>query len=182
VSLTVAADAVVLFGMVIAVWSGWRTGAARMIVSTLAAIAGIFLAAQGRGPLASVVSQVLPDADEALVSLLILVGASWIFLGLLSWVLGNLLRGALRTIQLGLLDDALGAALGLLQGLLIFSVLLALLSALAGVSGLPDPIVEVAKAAQGSQAAGLMRETIYPLLWSLLGAGLPSELQQILRP
>ena len=132
--------------------------------------------------LASVVSQVLPDADEALVSLLILVGASWIFLGLLSWVLGNLLRGALRTIQLGLLDDALGAALGLLQGLLIFSVLLALLSALAGVSGLPDLIVEVAKAAQGSQAAGLLRETIYPLLWSLLGAGLPSELQQILRP
>ena len=179
-SLTVAADAVVLFGMVIAVWSGWRTGAARMIVSTLAAIAGVFLAAQGRGPLASVVSQVLPD--EVLVSLLILVGASWIFLGLLSWVLGNLLRGVLRTIQLGLLDDALGAALGLLQGLLIFSVLLALLSALAGVSGLPDPIVEVAKAAQGSQAAGLLRETIYPLLWSLLGAGLPSELQQILRP
>jgi uncharacterized membrane protein required for colicin V production len=149
VSITVAADAVVLFGMVIAVWSGWRTGAARMIVSTLAAIAGIFLAAQGRGPLASVVSQVLPDADEVLVSLLILVGASWIFLGLLSWVLGNLLRGVLRTIQLGLLDDALGAALGLLQG---------------------------------SQAAGLLRETIYPLLWSLLGAGLPSELQQILRP
>jgi uncharacterized membrane protein required for colicin V production len=180
VSLTVAADAVVLFGMVIAVWSGWRTGAARMIVSTLAAIAGIFLAAQG--PLASVVSQVLPDADEVLVSLLILVGASWIFLGLLSWVLGNLLRGVLRTIRLGLLDDTLGAALGLLQGLLIFSVLLALLSALAGVSGLPDPIVEVAKAAQGSQAAGLLRETIYPLLWSLLGAGLPSELQQILRP
>jgi uncharacterized membrane protein required for colicin V production len=148
VSLTVAADAVVLFGMVIAVWSGWRTGAARMIVSTLAAIAGIFLAAQGRGPLASVVSQVLPDADEVLVSLLILVGASWIFLGLLSWVLGNLLRGVLRTIRLGLLD----------------------------------PIVEVAKAAQGSQAAGLLRETIYPLLWSLLSSGLPSELQQILRP
>jgi uncharacterized membrane protein required for colicin V production len=88
----------------------------------------------------------------------------------------------LRTIRLGLLDDALGAALGLLQGLLIFGVLLALLNALVGVSGLPDPIAEVAKAAQGSQAAGLLRETIYPLLWSLLGAGLPSELQQILRP
>lgn len=181
-SLTVAADAVVLFGMVIAVWSGWRTGAARMIVSTLAAIAGIFLAAQGRGPLAGVVSLVLPDADEVLVSLLILVGASWILLGLLSWVLGNVLRGVLRTIRLGLLDDALGAALGLLQGLLIFSVLLILLNALAGVSGLPDSIVEVAKVAQRSQAAGLLRETIYPLLWSLLGAGLPSELQQILRP
>lgn len=181
-SLAVATDAVVLFGIVIAVWSGWRTGAARMIVSTLAAFAGIFLAAQGRGPLASVVTQVLPDADEVLVSLLILVGASWIFLGLLSWVLGNVLRGALRTIRLGLLDDTLGAALGLLQGLLICSVLLALLYALAGVSGLPEPIIEFATAAKGSQAAGLIRETIYPLLLSLLGAGLPSELQQFLRP
>jgi len=182
VSLSVAADAVVLFGIMIAVWSGWRTGAARMIVSTLAALAGIFLAAQGRGPLASLVSQLFPDANEVVVSLLILVGASWILLGLLSWVLGNVLRGALRAIRLGILDDALGAALGLLQGLLIVSVSLALLNALAGVSGLPAPIVEVAKAVQGSQAAGLLRETIYPLLWSLLGAGLPSELQQILRP
>lgn len=181
-SLTVAADAIVLFGIVIAVWSGWRTGAARMIVSTLAAVAGIFLAAQGRGPLASVISQVLPDADQMVVSLLILVAASWIFLGLLSWILGNVLRGVVRTIRLGLLDDALGAALGLLQGLLTFGVLLILLSALAGVSGLPDLVPEVSKAAQGSQAAGLLRETIYPLLWSLLGAGLPSELQQILRP
>jgi hypothetical protein len=65
---------------------------------------------------------------------------------------------------------------------LICSVLLALLYALAGVSGLPEPIIEFATAAKGSQAAGLIRETIYPLLLSLLGAGLPSELQQFLRP
>lgn len=181
-SLAVATDAVILFGVVLATWSGWRTGAARMIVSTLAAIAGIFLAAQGRAPLAEAISQLLPDADEVLMSLLILVAASWIFLGLLSWLIGNLLRGVLRTIRLGLVDDVLGATLGLLQGLLIFSLLLFLLQALVGVSGLPAPVKEVAQAAQGSQAAGLLRDTIYPLLWSLAGASLPSELQQILRP
>jgi uncharacterized membrane protein required for colicin V production len=181
-SLAVATDAVILFGVVLATWSGWRTGAARMIVSTLAAIAGIFLAAQGRAPLAEAISQLLPDADEVLMSLLILVAASWIFLGLLSWLIGNLLRGVLRTIRLGLVDDVLGATLGLLQGLLIFSLLLFLLQALVGVSGLPVSVKEVAQAAQGSQAAGLLRDTIYPLLWSLAGASLPSELQQILRP
>jgi uncharacterized membrane protein required for colicin V production len=181
-SLTVAADAVILFGVVLTTWSGWRTGAARMIVSTLAAVAGIFLAAQGRAPLAEAISQLLPDADEVLMSLLILVGASWIFLGLLSWLIGNLLRGVLRTIRLGLVDDLFGAALGLLQGLLIFSLLLFLLQALASVSGLPAPVAEVAQASQESQAAGLLRDTIYPLLWSLAGASLPSELQQILRP
>jgi len=181
-SLAVATDAVILFGVVLATWSGWRTGAARMIVSTLAAIAGIFLAAQGRAPLAEAISQLVPDADEVLMSLLILVAASWIFLGLLSWLIGNLLRGVLRTIRLGLVDDLLGATLGLLQGLLIFSLLLFLLQALVGVSGLPAPVKEVAQAAQGSQAAGLLRDTIYPLLWSLAGASLPSELQQILRP
>jgi uncharacterized membrane protein required for colicin V production len=153
-----------------------------MIVSTLAAVAGIFLAAQGRAPLADLISRMLPSADEVLVSLLILVGASWILLGLLSWLIGNLLRGVLRTIRLGLVDDAFGASLGLLQGLLIFSLALFLLQALAGVSGLPAPLVDVAQAAQGSQAAGLLRDTIYPLLWSLAGASLPSELQQILRP
>jgi uncharacterized membrane protein required for colicin V production len=181
-SLTVAADAVILFGVVLTTWSGWRTGAARMIVSTLAAVAGIFLAAQGRAPLAEAISQLLPDADEVLMSLLILVGASWIFLGLLSWLIGNLLRGVLRTIRLGLVDDLFGAALGLLQGLLIFSLLLFLLQALTSVSGLPAPVAEVAQASQESQAAGLLRDTIYPLLWSLAGASLPSELQQILRP
>ena len=181
-SLSLATDAVALFAIVIATWSGWRTGAARMLVSTLAALLGIFLAAQGRGPLASAVSQVLPEADEVLVSLLILIGASWVFLGLLSWALGNLLRGVLRTIRLGLLDDALGATLGLVQGLLICSVMLILLGLLQGVSGLPQPVADVVNATQASQAAGLLRDSIYPLLWSLLGPGLPGELQQILRP
>ncbi|MFZ9404539.1 MAG: CvpA family protein [Candidatus Limnocylindrus sp.] len=181
-NLAVAADAVILFGVVLTTWSGWRTGAARMIVSTLAAVVGIFLAAQGRAPLADLISRLFPDADDVLISLLILVGASWIFLGLLSWLLGNLLRGVLRTIRLGLVDDVFGALLGLLQGLLMFSALLFLLQALTGVSGLPAPLVDVAQAAQGSQGAGLLRDTVFPLLWSLAGASLPSELQQILRP
>lgn len=181
-NLALAADAAALIGIVIATWSGWRTGAARMIVSTLAGIIGIFLAAQGRGPLAGVVSQVLPEADEVLVSLLVLAVGSWILLGLFSWVLGNLMRGVLRTLRLGLLDDALGAALGLLQGLLICSVIFFLLNALAGVDGLPEPIAQIASAAERSQAAELVRDAIYPLLWSLLGSGLPVELQQILRP
>ncbi len=181
-SLAVAVDAVILFGVVLATWSGWRAGAARKIVSTIAAVAGIFLAAQGRGPLAEVISQLLPGADDVLISLLILVGASWVLLGLLSWLIGNLLRGLLHTIRLGLVDDLFGAVLGLVQGLLLFSLVIFVMQALSGLTGLPAPVADVGRAVQESQAAGLLRDAIYPLLWSLAGASLPVELQQILRP
>ena len=74
-SLSVAVDAVVLISAVLGTWWGWGRGASRMIISTLATVAGLFLAAQGRAPIAEVVTALLPDVDARLVSLLILVGA-----------------------------------------------------------------------------------------------------------
>ncbi len=181
-SLSVAIDAVVLIVLVLATWSGWRTGASRMIVSTLATVAGIFLAAQGRAPIAAVVSQLFPDVDALLVSLLILFGATWILLGILSWILGRALRALLHTIRLGLLDGALGALLGLVQALVIFSALLFLIEALRGLNGIPAPLSAIAEASIGSQSADIFRVVIYPIVWSLIGSSLPAELQQILRP
>jgi uncharacterized membrane protein required for colicin V production len=181
-SLSVVADAVVLLGVVLTMWSGWRTGAARMIISTAATVIGIFLAAQGREALVGLISQLFPEADSVLISLVILVGATWILLGLVAWLLGNLVRGVLRTVRLGLVDDTVGAALGLLQGLLIFSAVLFVIQALMISGVLPEQVSDLAKAIQGSQSAGLLRDLVYPFLWSIAGSGLPSELQQILRP
>ncbi len=46
-SLSVAVDAVVLISAVLGTWWGWGRGASRMIISTLATVAGLFLAARG---------------------------------------------------------------------------------------------------------------------------------------
>lgn len=115
-SLAVAVDAVILFGVVLATWSGWRAGAARKIVSTIAAVAGIFLAAQGRGPLAEVISQLLPGADDVLISLLILVGASWVLLGLLSWLIGTCFAACSTPFDSALLTIFLVRSSGLCKG------------------------------------------------------------------
>jgi hypothetical protein len=95
-SLSVAVDAVVLIAAVLGTWWGWGRGAARMIISTLATVAGLFLAAQGRAPVSAAVSALLPDVDARFVSLLVLVGAAWILLGIAAWLLGNALRTLLQ--------------------------------------------------------------------------------------
>ncbi len=182
-SLSVAVDAVVLIAAVLGTWWGWGRGAARMIISTLATVAGLFLAAQGRAPISEVVSALLPDVDARLVSLLILVGAAWIFLGIAAWLLGNALRTLLQALRLGLIDSLVGAVLGLAQALLLCSAILFALEATGTfLSPAPEPLGSLAVASAASQSAGLLHGIVYPFIWTLIGSSLPSELQQILRP
>ena len=182
-SLGVAVDAVVLIAAILGIWWGWGRGAARMIISTLATLAGIFLAAQGRGPVADLVSKLLPNVDARLVSLLILVGAAWIFLGIAAWVLGQALRTLLRALRLGLIDSLLGALLGLFQALLLCSGLIFTLEAIgAFLIPVPEPVRSLVVASAASQAASLLHAVAYPFVWTLIGSSLPPELQQILRP
>jgi hypothetical protein len=39
-----------------------------------------------------------------------------------------------------------------------------------------------ADAAAGSQSAAALHALVYPLIWSVAGSTLPTELQQLLRP
>jgi uncharacterized membrane protein required for colicin V production len=182
-SLSVAIDAAVLMVVVLGAWSGWSRGAARMIVSMAATVVGLLLAAYGRAPLADVLTVLIPDIDQTLVSLFILVGGAWIALGIASWVLGNLLRGALQALRLGLFDSLIGALLGAAQSLVIASVALFGLEALRALgSPLPEPIALFADAAVGSQSAAALHALVYPFIWSVAGSTLPTELQQLLRP
>ena len=182
-SLSVAIDATVLIVVVLGVWSGWGRGAARMIVSTAATVIGLVIAAYGRAPLADALATILPDIDQRLVSLVLLVGGAWIALGIASWVLGNLLRGALQALRLGLFDSLIGAVLGAAQSLVIASVALFGLEALRALGlPLPEPIALFADAAVGSQSAAALHALVYPLIWSVAGSTLPTELQQLLRP
>lgn len=182
-SLNVAVDAVVLIAAVLGTWWGWGRGAARMIISTLATVAGLFLAAQGRAPISEVVSALLPDVDARLVSLLILIGAAWIFLGIAAWLLGNALRTLLQALRLGLIDSLVGAVLGLAQALLLCSAILFLLEATGTfLVPAPEPLGSLAVASAASQSAGLLHSIVYPFIWTLIGSSLPPELQQILRP
>lgn len=182
-SLSVAVDAVVLIAAVLGTWWGWGRGASRMIISTLATIAGLFLAAQGRAPIAEVVSALLPDVDARLVSLLILVGAAWILLGIAAWLLGSALRTLLQALRLGLIDSLVGALLGMGQALFLCSAILFFLEA-TGDFLVPalEPLGSIAVASAASQSAALLQATVYPLVWTLIGSSLPPELQQILRP
>jgi uncharacterized membrane protein required for colicin V production len=182
-TLRVAVDAVVLIVVVIATWSGSRRGAARMIVSTLATIAGIFIAAEGRGPVSEVASRLLPSVDARLISLLILVGAAWIFLSITSWVLGHVLRALLQALHLGPIDTLTGALLGLIQGLSLCTALLFLFEATRALDlAVPEPLTVVINAVIASQAAEVMRGVVYTVALALIGSSLPTELQQILQP
>ena len=182
-SLSVAVDAVVLIAAVLGTSWGWGRGAARMIISTLASVAGIFLAAQGREPVAGLVSTIVPSVDARVVSLVILVGAAWIFLGIAAWLLGQAFRTILRALHLGLIDSLLGALLGLFQALLFCSAILFTLQAIgAFLTPLSGPIGSLVTASAGSQAASLLHSVVYPFAWTLIGSSLPIELQQILRP
>ena len=182
-SLSVAVDAVILIAAVLGTWWGWGRGAARMIISTLATVTGLFLAAQGRAPISEVVSALLPDVDARLVSLLILVGAAWIFLGIAAWLIGNALRTLLQALRLGLIDSLVGAVLGLAQALLLCSAMLFLLEATGTfLAPAPEPFGSLAVASAASQSAGLLHAIVYPFIWTLIGSSLPPELQQILRP
>jgi len=182
-SLSIAVDAVVLIAAILGTWWGWGRGAARMIISTLATVAGIFLAAKGRGPVADLVSTLLPEVDARLVSLLILVGAAWIFLGIAAWLLGQALRTLLHALRLGLIDALFGALLGLFQALLLCGALLFTLEAVGTfLTPLPEPLGSLVSASVGSQSASLLHSIVYPFVWTLIGSSLPAELQQFLRP
>lgn len=182
-SLSIAVDAVVLIAAVLGTWWGWGRGAARMIISTLATVAGLFLAAQGRAQISAAVSALLPDVDARLVSLLVLVGVAWILLGIAAWLFGNVLRTLLHALRLGLIDSLVGALLGFAQALLLCSAILFMLEATGTLlAPAPEPLASLVVASAASQSSVLLHAIVYPFIWMLIGSSLPIELQQLLRP
>ena len=182
-SATVLVDLVILVLLVLAAWSGGRTGAARSAVSLLALALGLIISAQGQGAITQVVAQLLPGVDTRLIGLGIFIGGIWILLAIASYLIGRLLQASLRAIHLGPVDTALGALFGVLQWSVAIAALIFVLDAAVSVSfALPSPLSEIAAAIAAAQSSEVIRGLIYPIAGQLLGGLLPEGLRALLVP
>lgn len=182
-SATVLVDLVILVLLVLAAWSGGRTGAARSAVSLLALALGVIVSAQGQGAITQFVAQLLPGVDTRLIGLGIFIGGIWILLAIASYLIGRLLQVSLRAIHLGLVDTALGAVFGVLQWSVAIAALIFVLDAAVSVSfTLPSPLSEIAAAITTAQSSEVIRGVIYPIAGQLFGGLLPEGLRALLVP
>jgi uncharacterized membrane protein required for colicin V production len=182
-SATVLFDLAILVLLVLAAWSGGRTGAARSAVSLLALALGLIISAQGQGAITQFVAQLLPGVDTRLVGLGIFIGGIWILLAIASYLIGRLLQASLRAIHLGPVDTALGAVFGVLQWSVAVAALIFVLDAAVSVSfTLPSPLSEIAAAITTAQSSEVIRGLIYPIAGQLFGGLLPEGLRALLVP
>jgi len=182
-SATVLVDLVVVVLLVLAAWSGGRTGAARSAVSLLALALGLIISAQGQGAITQFVAQLLPSVDTRLIGLGIFIGGIWILLAIASYLIGRLLQASLRAIHLGPVDTALGAVFGVLQWSVAVAALIFVFDAAVSVSfTLPSPLSEIAAAITAAQSSEVIRGLIYPIAGQLFGGLLPEGLRALLVP
>ena len=182
-SATVLFDLAILVLLVLAAWSGGRTGAARSGVSLLALALGLIISAQGQGAITQFVAQLLPGVDTRLIGLGIFIGGIWILLAIASYLIGRLLQASLRAIHLGPVDTALGAVFGVLQWSVAIAALIFVLDAAVSVSfTLPSPLSEIAAAITTAQSSEVIRGLIYPIAGQLFGGLLPEGLRALLVP
>ena len=180
---TVLVDLVVVALLVLAAWSGGRTGAARSAVSLIALALGLVISAQGQGAITALIAQILPDVDTRLIGLGIFIGGIWVLLAVVSYVVGRLLQASLRAIHLGPVDTALGAVFGLLQWSVTIAALIFVVDAAASVNfPLPSPLSDVASAIASAQSSEVIRGLIYPIASQLFGGLLPEGLRALLVP
>ncbi len=182
-SASVLVDLIVVVLLVLAAWSGGRTGAARSAVSLVALALGLMISAQGQSAVTSFIAQILPDVDTRLIGLGIFVGGIWIVLAIASYLIGRLLQASLHAIHLGPVDTALGAVFGLLQWSVAIAALIFVVDAAASVNfPLPSPLSDVATAILSAQSSEVIRGLIYPIASQLFGGLLPEGLRALLVP
>lgn len=182
-SASVLVDLIVVVLLVLAAWSGGRTGAARSAVSLVALALGLIISAQGQSAITSFIAQILPDVDTHLIGLGIFVGGIWIVLAIASYLIGRLLQASLHAIHLGPVDTALGAVFGLLQWSVAIAALIFVVDAAASVNfPLPSPLSDVATAILSAQSSEVIRGLIYPIASQLFGGLLPEGLRALLVP
>ena len=182
-SATVLVDLIVVVLLILAAWSGGRTGAARSAVSLIALALGLIISAQGQSAITALIAQILPDVDTRLIGLGIFVGGIWILLAIASYVIGRVLQASLRAIHLGPVDTALGSVFGLLQWSVAIAALIFVIEAAASVDfPLPSPLSDVATAIMSAQSSEVIRGLIYPIASQLFGGLLPEGLRALLVP
>lgn len=178
---TVIVDLLVVVLLVLAAWSGGRTGAARSFVSLIALALGLIISAQGQSAITSFIAEIFPDVDTRLIGLGIFIGGIWILLAIASYLIGRLLQASLRAIYLGPVDTALGALLGVLQWSVAIAALIFVLDAAASVRfPLPSPLSDVAAAITAAQSSEVIRGLVYPIASQLFGGLLPEGLRALL--
>jgi uncharacterized membrane protein required for colicin V production len=182
-SPTVLVDLVVVVLLVIAAWSGGRTGAARSAVALLALALGLFISAQGQMVITQFVATLLPDVDTRLIGFGIFLGGIWVLLAIASFLIGRLLQASLRAIHLGPLDTALGAVLGVAQWSVAMAALIFVLDAAAVAKlPIPAPFNDIAVAITAAQSSDVIRGVVFPVAHLLLGGALPEGLRALLVP
>jgi uncharacterized membrane protein required for colicin V production len=182
-SENVLVDLVVVAILVLAAWSGGRTGAARSAVSLAALALGLIISAQGQSAITTFIAQLFPGLDTRLIGLGIFIGGIWILLAIASYLAGRLLQASLRAIYLGPVDTVLGAALGVLQWSVAVAALIFVFDAAASVNfPLPSPLSDVATAITTAQSSDVIRSLIYPIANGLFGGLLPEGLRALLAP
>lgn len=180
---TFIADLVALVICLIFAASGWRRGAARTLISSLALLFSIYLSSLGHAFITNQVAAIFPTVPPAIIDAVVFIGATWILLAVVAWLLGKIAQSLLRALGFGLIDSLIGALLGVLQcGILLACgvVLVDLVQNFAVT--LPDVAGTAASAFRDSASASIVRSAVFPLVDQFFGAGFPDALRAILTP
>jgi uncharacterized membrane protein required for colicin V production len=183
VNAALLADLVALVLCFIFAANGWRRGAARTLISTLALLASIYLSSVGHVFITEKVAQLFPTIPTALIDAVVFIGATWLLLALVAWLLGRIAQSLLRALGLGLIDSLFGALLGLFQcGLLLACGVFLVDLAQSFAVTLPDVAGTAAVGIRDSASASIVRSALFPLVDQFFGASLPDAIRAILTP
>jgi len=166
------------------VFGGWRTGFVRRLASLLFLAVSFVAAAYLREPLGAIVEAVAPSLREGypgFIAFAVAFGALFIVLNVTAGrVLSRVAVGGMSRAT----DQVLGAALGLVEGALIASVGIVLVTTytadpLLGAATQLGLLPDIAGALEASAIARILSATTVPFVLGILGPLLPSDITSI---
>lgn len=180
------ADLVLLLFIGGLVFAGWRSGFLRRLIG-LAFMAVSFLAsAYLRVPAGSLVHAVLPKIPQAYAEMVGYAVAFPVILVVLNLFAKPILARAPKHGLSAVTDKALGAALGLAEGVLIASAAIVILHTFSAAdAGLPSTYIQTGflkdlqTQVDDSTIGGLLEQTIVPIVLLLLGPFLPKDIKDV---
>ncbi len=177
---------VVLVGFVAGLtWAGWRTGFVRRLAGLAFIAISFVVGAYLQGPFGDLVNQFFPQVPAAYAGLLAYTFLFPVLLVILHVVSKPFLKDRKVGGMTRELDKALGAIFGLIEGVLILSVIVVIFDTYFAVGiqtgttlGL-NQFSSLAASFNESYTVHLLRETTVPLVLAVLGPFLPKDISSL---
>ena len=166
-------------------WAGWRTGFLHRAVGLLLVLLAFFLGAYLRAPMGALLTAIFPDIPSDYAELVGYTVAFPIILGIAYVVSARLLKDKAVTGMSRRSDQVLGVILGVIEAIIIISVVIVILDTYFGTKSSlgKTPGLGLLKQYQvsfnASETVKLLRSSTVPVVLAVVGPLLPQDISTL---